>query len=149
MNALLQLIFPAQSRRFPYQRLILDLLRSAHILCVCLLLGGLYFRPDAPQLGYWLVGVLATGAGLLAIEVHRTAAVLFELRGIIVLCKLALLFYLPQFSPATQLILLMLLVFFSTLSSHSPRRIRHLSVMPLAWRARLNIAESAKDKSKT
>ena len=144
MNALLKLIFPPQPRNFPYQRLILDLLRSAHILCVSILLGGLYFRPEANQLNYWLMGVIGSGFSLFALEIYRSAAVLFELRGITVLCKLTLLLFLLGLSPSTQLILLMVLVFCSTLTSHSPRRIRHYTLLPIPWKKRLNIAQPSK-----
>lgn len=147
MNTLLKLLFPAQPRNFPYQRLVLDLLRSAHILCVSILLGGLYFRPEAAQLKYWLAGVIASGCGLLAVEIYRTGAVLFEVRGITVLCKLALLLYLTNLSPSSQLVLLMLLVFVSSLSSHSSRRIRHHSLLPRPWRETLNLPEQPVKKN--
>jgi hypothetical protein len=141
MKTLLQLIFPETTRNFPYQRLVLDLLRSTHILCVSILLGGLYFLPDAAQLKYWLAGVIASGCGLLAVEIYRSGAVLFEVRGITVLSKLALLLYLPQLPVSSQIVLLMLLVFVSSLSSHSSRRIRHHSLLPRPWRAALNIPQ--------
>lgn len=125
MNKLVNLFFPIQSRHFPYQRLVLDLLRSTHILCVSIFLGGLFFSPDAAQLQHWLLGIILSGLGLLAIEIYRTAAILFELRGLMVLSKLALLFYMFELNHASQLTLMMMLVFLSTLSSHSPKRIRH------------------------
>jgi len=66
MNKILKLLFPPQPRNFPYERLLFDLLRSAHILCVSILVGGLYFRPEAAQLDAWLAAVIATGCSLLA-----------------------------------------------------------------------------------
>lgn len=148
MNALLKFIFPEQYRNFPYQRLILDLLRSGHILCVSLLLGGLYFLPESTQIDYWLAGVIITGSSLLVIEIYRSAAVLFELRGVTILTKLALLFYLSGLSPSKQLIGLMGLLLLSSMISHSTRRIRHHSLLPQSWQERLNIDYRPKEKTK-
>ena len=149
MNKILKLLFPPQPRNFPYERLLFDLLRSAHILCVSILVGGLYFRPEAPQLDTWLAAVIATGCSLLALELFRSGAVLFELRGVTVLSKVALLLCLPNLSPSNQLTLLMLLVFCSVMARHSPPWFRHRSLLPRPLRERLNIDSHPNKKTKS
>jgi len=75
--------------------------------------------------------------------------VLFELRGVTVLSKVALLLCLPNLSPSNQLTLLMLLVFCSVMASHSPRWFRHRSLLPRPLRERLNIDSHPNKKTKS
>lgn len=126
----------------------MDLLRSSHILCVCILLGGLYFRPEATQIRYWLAGVIITGLGLLIMEIFRNAAMLIEIRGIAVLIKMLLLLGLTQVNPGHQISILMVIVFSSALISHSPRYFRHYSVLSKSWAKRLNISQDSSTNTK-
>lgn len=117
----------------PHQRLIIDVTRSVHILCVCILVGGLYFSPENTSLRYWMVGAVTSGLCLLVMEIYRNASMLAELRGIVLVIKMLLLLVMTQFTPSTQLYILMVLVLISAMISHSPRKIRHYSLLPDTW----------------
>jgi len=135
------LFFPARIRYFPYRRWILNILRSAHILCLCILVGGFFFKQDANLLKPWLIGTLISGLGIFLIDLYGSCIAFFEVRGISVLVKLGALGLLPYLEPDSQLILLAALIIFSSIVSHGAKRFRHWNFMPKDFQNRYGVQE--------
>ncbi len=127
------LMFPATLRIFPYRHWVLNILRAAHIAFLCPLVGGIVFGQDVSTLTPWLIGTLLSGLGIFAIDLYGSCIALFEVRGISVLVKLGLIGLLPFLTHDHQLLLLVFLVFASSLLSHSRRNLRHRSFMSRAF----------------
>ncbi len=125
-------LFPAKSREVPHRRLILNILRSCHIIFFSLLLGALFFEPTDHTLRFWIIGIILSGLGMLLIDMVGSCIILFEVRGLSVLVKMALLACLPLLSGQAQIYLLVLIIVFSTFISHSAKVIRHRNLIPQA-----------------
>jgi hypothetical protein len=113
------LLFPDPPRSFPGRRLAKIALRGLHVVCAAFCLGAYAF--DAAGRGPWLVAALASGALLLALDLHESAAFLLEVRGAVVVAKVLALALLP----ACGAWLLAAVVFASVVSSHAPSSVRH------------------------
>lgn len=124
MSSPLRLLFPDPPRDFAVRRGLKVLLRSAHVLCAGVFVGAHVFGADAVQRTPWLVATLATGFAILLLDLHESAAFLLQVRGAVVLVKLAVLALLPQFGEY-QAAVLCALVVVSVCSSHAPSRIRY------------------------
>ncbi len=129
----LRLLFPRQFRDLPQRRLILNLLRSAHIVCFSLLIGGLYYELPAEAWRPWLIGAVLSGLGLFAVDLYGSFLALFEVRGVSVLIKLGMLSLLPWLEGDARIGWLIFIIFFSSMISHSTRRFRHRSLAPAAF----------------
>jgi len=138
-NRLHKLLFPDNPRPVPHRRLWLNVFRAMHILCFSVYVGGLYFDRSGVVLQAWFAGILLSGLALWAIDLYSSCILLFEVRGVSVMVKILLLLSLPLLSSQAQLWLLMLLLVFSSLASHSSRKIRHKMLLPLPWLRRLGI----------
>ncbi len=130
----MSLLFPRRFRIFPYRRSILISLRSLHILCFSVLVGGLYFQQPAEFLTPWVAGVVITGLGLFGIDLYGSFITFFELRGITVVLKVLLLLLIPSSSHTTQWLILVTVILVSSLISHAPAKIRHWNIMPANFR---------------
>ncbi len=120
----------------PQQRLILNLLRSVHILSLSILLGGLYFEQPAEFLWPWTLGVIISGLGMFAIDLYASAIALFELRGLTILVKILLLLLIPLTTGHLQLGILFTMVVISSIMSHSTRKVRHHNIMPISFQTK-------------
>ena len=120
-------LFPDPPREFRGRRLLKIGLRAAHVLVVCVLLGAYVFDAAPAERTTWLWAAIASGALILLLDLHESAAFLMEVRGLIVLGKIALVAALPAFGDA-QLWVLAFLVVASVLSSHAPASFRHRRV---------------------
>lgn len=129
----LRLLFPRHFRDLPHRRLILNLLRAAHIISFSLLLGGLFYGMAREAWQPWLIGAIVSGFALFAVDLYGSFLALLEVRGVSVLVKLLLLSMLPQLDPELRVYGLMLIIVFSSLISHSTRRFRHRSLAPAAF----------------
>ena len=129
----LRLLFPRRFRDLPRRRLILNLLRAAHIISFSLLLGGLYYGVADEAWRPWLLAAVLSGLALFAVDLYGSFLALFEIRGISVLIKIGLLSLLPLVDANTRLAGLMSIIVFSSLVSHSTRRFRHRSLAPAAF----------------
>ncbi|MCP4488674.1 MAG: hypothetical protein GY820_15370 [Gammaproteobacteria bacterium] len=127
------LLFPGTFRTFSHRRWLLNGLRTAHIVCLCILVGGFFFDQNASLLKPWLIGTLISGLGMFSIDLYGSCIALFEARGMSVLIKLATLALLPLFERESQLYLLVGLIIFSSMVSHGSRRLRHWSFMSRAF----------------
>jgi len=101
-----------------------NLIRALHILATGVLLGGYIFLQPAIALEPWLLASVITGLLLLAIDLHASMAVLLEVRGLLLLIKLALLLLLPIFEQLS-IPLLIIVLFIGAIGSHMTKRYRH------------------------
>ena len=115
-------LFPDPPRSFPGRRGLKILLRAVHVVCVSLYVGAFAFEPAAADL--WLWATVASGAAILAIDLHETAAFLCQVRGLVLVAKIAALGTLHLLGDHA-IWLLAGLVLLSVLSSHAPGAIRH------------------------
>ncbi len=134
-------LFPKTFREFPHRRLVLNGLRALHILCLSILVGGFFFEQDQSLLKPWFVGTLVSGLGIFLIDLYGSCIALFEVRGISVLVKLGMLGLLPLLERKEQLLLLVALIIFSSLLSHSTRSLRHRNFMSKRFQKRHGVRE--------
>lgn len=118
------LLFPNPPRHIPRHRALGLALRTAHLMTFGALLGGHLFAVDSARLMPFLVATIASGAGLLALELASTCAWLFMGKGLTVLVKLAVLLMVPLFWEY-RVPLLLLVVAVASVGSHMPSRFRH------------------------
>ncbi len=100
------------------------------------LLGGHVFGVDPTRLVPWLVATVASGAGLMALELLSDLAWLGTGKGLAVLVKLALLAAVPVFWESRVAILLAVTVL-AGVASHLPRQFRHRQVVGRSEIARI------------
>ena len=91
------LLFPDLPRHIPRHRALGLALRTAHLMTFGVLLGGHLFDVDPARLMPFLLATIASGAGLLALELLSTCAWLFMGKGLVVMLKLGLLLTVPLF----------------------------------------------------
>lgn len=120
-GALARLLFPDPPRGFRCKRALEISLRSLHVLSAGLLVGAFAFGGDA---GPWLAATVATGLSIVALDCYESAAFLLQVRGALVLVKVAALVLLPLFHPHEAWVLGGL-VLVSVLSSHAPGKVRY------------------------
>ena len=104
-------------------------LRTLHLASFGILLGGHAFAVEADRLLPALYLTIASGAGLIAIEVYVMWLYwLFLGKGVMVLLKLAILLAIPSFCEH-RVILLLVVVVIASAGSHMPARFRHYSFL--------------------
>lgn len=87
------------------------------------------FDVDDSRLLPFLLATIATGAGLMALELASSCAWLFMGKGVAVLLKLLLLAMIPLFWEHRVSILLVVVVI-ASVGSHMPSRLRYYSFLP-------------------
>lgn len=108
---------------------------------------SIFFEPTDHTLRFWIIGTILSGLGMLLIDMVGSCIILFEVRGLSVLVKMALLACLPLLSGQSQIYLLVLIIVFSTFISHSAKGIRHRNLMPQAIQVKYAFKElPAKEK---
>ena len=118
------LLFPVEPRSFPGRRGVKIGLRAIHVLFTGVLAGAFVFAVAESARGFWFHGALLSGAALLLLDLHESAAFLCQVRGLVVTVKLTLLALLPWFG-AGQPWVLGGLVILSVLFSHAPGSVRY------------------------
>lgn len=104
-------------------------LRTLHLASFGILLGGHAFAIEADRLLPALYLTIASGAGLIALEVYIIGLYwLFLGKGVMVLIKLAVLFAVPLLWEY-RVSLLLLVVVIASIGSHMPARYRHYSFL--------------------
>jgi hypothetical protein len=121
-------LFPEAPRRVPYERWINIALRSTHLLASSILLGGHTFGMPPPILRPWLMLTLATGVGLIMLELYRTCQWVYMLQGVLVVGKIVLT-ALAGLWWEQRVVLLSLVVLVGSVGSHMSARYRHYSVV--------------------
>ena len=117
-------LFPDPPRDFPGRRGVKVGLRALHLCAAALLLGSYAFSAPDSAREAWLLATLGTGCALLALDLHESAAFLLQVRGAVVIGKLACLAALPHLGAAQAPVLGGLMIV-SALSSHAPSRVRY------------------------
>ncbi len=130
---LLKIFFPTVLREVPQRRLVLNSLRAWHIVSFSILVGGVFFHQGVVRLELWLGFTIASGLALFALDLYSSFFVLFELRGSAILIKIMLLLLIPLLDYHQQIMLLFVVIIFSSFVSHSTRRLRHKCLMPRAF----------------
>ncbi|MCB1756085.1 MAG: hypothetical protein KDJ38_11210 [Gammaproteobacteria bacterium] len=126
----MSLLFPEEPRTFPFRRTVRTLLRTLHILAIGTLLGGHIFEQPVELLEPWLWASVISGLLLLATDMHASFEVFFQVHGLVVLLKVALLMLVPVFWEQRVWILIAVLVI-GSVSSHMPGRFRHYRLLPV------------------
>lgn len=124
-----RLLFPDPPRRIPAHRGLGIALRTAHLMTFGALLGGHLFEVEPGRLLPFLLVTIASGAGLMALELWATVAWLFMVKGLAVLLKLLLLCAIPFFWER-RVLLLLAVIAVASVGSHMPSRFRHHSLVP-------------------
>jgi len=124
-----RLLFPDPPRQIPRHRALGVALRTAHLMTFGALLGGHLFAVDPARLMPFLIATIASGLGLMALELASTCAWLFMGKGVAVLLKLVVLLMVPVFWEH-RVPLLLLVVALASVGSHMPSRFRHHLVLP-------------------
>ncbi|MBI4263950.1 MAG: hypothetical protein HY657_06230 [Acidobacteria bacterium] len=121
---MMRFLFPDTPRDFPFRRAIRTALRTVHIFATGVLVGGHIFGQPKEQLFGWLVGGVASGAILLATDLHATFAYLLQVRGLLVLVKIVLTASVLFFWEA-RVPLLVAALTLGAAGSHMPGSLRH------------------------
>ena len=120
-------LFPEESRYLPGQRWLNVLFRTFHLVG----LGGLgagFLYPAADQSWQlYLQITLITGVGLSFISIYSNGIWLLQLRGQIVIVKIALL-ALIDLLPEWRALLFVLIILLSGWIAHAPARVRYYSL---------------------
>jgi hypothetical protein len=99
-------------------------LRTAHIICFGMLLGGHTFGAETDDLLPWLYGAIGTGGALSATFVYQTWKWFVEIRGLAIALKIGLLCVIPFWWQA-RVPILMVVIVISGYISHMPGRYRY------------------------
>ena len=116
--------FPDEPRALPGRRWLKIALRAVHVVFACGFLGSFVFDGGLAARPPWTTGVVASGMALLLLDLHESAAVLLQVRGLVVALKIGLLLALPWLGDA-QLWAVVGIVVVSVLSSHAPGKVRY------------------------
>lgn len=117
---------PEPARRPKYGRALNIGFRTVHIAVTGILLGGHAFNAPAASLEPVLWSVIASGAGLVAIDTYKSCDWVHQGWGLMLLLKLALLCLVPFFWDI-RLPILLAAVALASVESHMPARFRHYS----------------------
>jgi hypothetical protein len=116
-----------EARSFPGIRWVRISLRSAHLVAMGLLVGGVAMgiSPDGLAGAVW--GTLLTGAAFVAIELYQSLIFLVQLKGLAVFVKFALL-VLAMEVPSAALPAIIVAIIIGGISSHMPGKYRYYSI---------------------
>jgi len=95
-----------------------------HILCTGILLGGHVFEQPQSVIEPWLYASVFSGLAIFITDLHASMTVLFEVRGLMLIIKLALLLLIPLFWPL-RIPILVAVLFIGAIGSHMPKHWRH------------------------
>ncbi len=117
------MIVPAEPRYFPGQRWLNIVLRSLHLVGVAGIGGGFMFNlAEAQWLPFWQL-TLITGTVLTAIYVWATALWLVQLKGLVIVFKLLLL-WIAMHNVEWRAELFVAVIVLSSVIAHAPGAVR-------------------------
>jgi hypothetical protein len=119
---------PAPLRTFPGMRWVRITLRTAHLIAMGLLVGGVAVGTPIGQLNPAAWGTLLSGALFVCLELYESWIFLVQVKGLAVLLKLLLLAGAMTF-PGSALPLLVAAIVIGGFSSHMPGKYRYYSIM--------------------
>lgn len=121
-------LFPEPERRFPGERQVRILLRTAHLASMGVYLGGSVFAVAPERLALPLLLTIVTGLLFALFEVYGSLNWLFEVTGLATVLKIGLLWLVSVF-PAARVPLLFAVLVIGSVSSHMPANLRHFSIL--------------------
>ncbi len=126
------LMFPQPPRDFHGQRWVRIALRTAHLISIAVLTGGVSMgaAPLSMAPAFWTT--LLTGVLFVGVELFYTGVWLFQLKGIAVMAKILLLGAAAA-APHSALWLLVAAIVIGGVSSHMPGKYRYYSL----WHGRV------------
>lgn len=127
-SGLFATLFPTVPRRLPCARGLNIAFRTAHLVTSGILLGGHVFEIAPHRLLPLLYLTIASGAGLIALELCRSCQWAYEGMGLLVEIKLALLIAAGIWWDA-RVPLVILVVILGSVAAHLPARYRHYSLL--------------------
>jgi hypothetical protein len=127
-SALADILFPATIRRVPGERGINIALRTAHLMTSGILLGGHAFDVPAHRLILFLYLTIASGAGLILLDLYSSCRWIYLGKGVTVILKLALVIAAGVWWEH-RVVLLLLVVLIGSVGSHMPARFRYYSLI--------------------
>jgi hypothetical protein len=127
-SRLASLLFPSSPRSLPFNRGLSIGLRTLHLAASSLLLGGHAFNAESQRLFPLLLVTIASGAGLIALELYRSCDWVYQGMGVMVLVKSAMT-ALAALWWDQRVLLLVGVVVLGSVGSHMPGRFRHYSLL--------------------
>ena len=125
---LIEILFPAVPRRIPHERGVNIALRTAHLMTSGILLGGHVFDVSSDRLILLLYLTIASGVGLVLLELYTSCRWIYLGKGAMVILKLALLIAAGVWWDK-RVGFLLLVVLIGSVSSHMPARLRYYSLI--------------------
>jgi hypothetical protein len=123
-----EILFPPTPRRIPHERGINIALRTAHLMTSGILLGGHVFDVSADRLILFLYLTIASGVGLILLELYSSCRWIYLGKGAMILLKIALLIAAGVWWDQ-RVVFLLLVVLIGSVSSHMPARFRYYSLI--------------------
>ncbi len=121
-------LFPSIPRRLPYTRGLNVALRTAHLITFGALLGGHVFDISGDRLVLYLYLTIASGVGLIVLELYRSCHWIYQGMGVLTEIKLGFLASAGVWWDM-RVPLLILVVILGSVGSHMPARYRHYSLV--------------------
>ena len=125
-STLTNLLFPATPRHVPGERGINMALRTAHLMTSSVLLGGHAFDIPAHRLILLLYLTIASGAGLILLELYSSCRWVYLGKGVTVILKVALVIAAGVWWEH-RVVFLLCVVLIGSVGSHMPARFRYYS----------------------
>ncbi|MBI5397731.1 MAG: hypothetical protein HZA91_20730 [Verrucomicrobia bacterium] len=121
-------LFPDPPRELPAERAVRITLRTLHIGGAGVLLGGHIFGVEAQRLLAWMWLTVGSGVAFAAVDLYGSFDWLLQVRGWLVLLKVALVCAVPfLWDQRVGLLLVVLLI--GSVGSHMPGNWRHYSLL--------------------
>ena len=127
-STLLPILFPAMPRHIPGERGINIALRTAHIMTFGILLGGHAFDVPAHRLILFLYLTIASGAGMILLELYSSCRWIYLGKGVTVILKVALVIAAGVWWEQ-RVMFLLFVVLIGSVGSHMPARFRYYSFL--------------------
>ena len=122
------ILFPDPPRRIPHERWLNIGLRTCHLITSGLLLGGHAFDVAPHRLILYLYLTIASGVGLILLELYASCRWIYLGKGILVMLKVGLLIAAGIWWEQ-RVVFLLLVVLVGSVGSHMPARFRYYSVI--------------------
>jgi hypothetical protein len=123
-----EILFPTTTRRIPHERWINIALRTAHLMTSGILLGGHVFDVSADRLIFLLYLTIASGVGLVLLELYTSCRWIYLGKGAMIILKIALLIAAGVWWDQ-RVVFLLLVVLIGSVGSHMPARFRYYSLI--------------------
>ncbi len=116
-------LFPETPRNFRARRPLKIAMRTLHIITSGVFIGAVLFDQPPQVFHAWLAAAVGSGLGIFLLDLYATCAILFEVRGMLVFLKIALLFgvYLFWHHPGVPIAIAVV----GSVGSHMSGSLRH------------------------